>query len=130
MRRLAFKIITVLTACLVGLLLGEIMLRVSGIWVGRHSDTMFTVMDYDGELGWKMKPNVSGTVSYVDVENIPVRGNSLGFWDREFRLEKDPKRRRIVFLGDSFTWGLGVREDERFTNIVEANHSQYESFNF
>ena len=51
---------TVLTA--------ELGLRISNVWIGRHSDTMFTVIDYDEELGWKMKPNVSARIDLVDTE--------------------------------------------------------------
>jgi len=116
--------------CFVSVLLVELVLRVSNVWIGRHSDTMFTVMDYDAVLGWKMKPNISGTIDMVDVEGIPVRSNSLGFWDRDFPIQKTSGRSRILFLGDSFTWGLGVRESERFTNVLAAANPQWEILNF
>ena len=130
MPKLTIRISLVLASCLVGILLAEGALRLTGVWVGRHSDTMFTVIEYDPVLGWKMKPNVQERVSLVDVENIPVRANSQGFWDNEFKLEKDPQRRRIAFLGDSFTWGMGVRENERFSNVLQQSVSQFESLNF
>jgi hypothetical protein len=115
---------------LVGLGLSEAALRFSGIWVGRHTDTMFAVMDYDARLGWKMKPNVREKVSFVDVENIPVRANSLGFWDEEFKSSKNPQKTRVEFLGDSFTWGMGVNEDERFSNQLTTIDPRFESLNF
>jgi hypothetical protein len=115
---------------LVGLLLAEVALRVSGLWVGRHTDTMFTVMDVDAGLGWKMKPNVREKVSFVDVENIDVAANSLGFWDHEFTAEKDPQKTRVGFIGDSFTWGMGVKENERISNQLSAIDPKFDPMNF
>jgi len=91
---------------------------------------MFEVITYDSILGWKMKPGINGKVDLVDVEGIAVRTNSLGFWDREFAHKKPPGRCRIAFLGDSFTWGMGVREEERFTNLLAAANPDWEGFNF
>ena len=34
-------------------------------------------------------------------------------------------------MGDSFTWGIGVEDSDRFTEIVEKNNtSNYEVLNF
>lgn len=130
MKKVLFRALAVVGGCLVSLLLAELVLKVSNIWIGRHSDTMFTVIEYDGILGWKMKPNIHEKVDLVDVEGIPVRSNSEGFWDNEFVLQKPLHRCRIAFLGDSFTWGMGVREEERFTNLVAAANPEWESLNF
>ena len=43
----------------------------------------------------------------------PVRTNGLGFRDREIP-PKSASRYRIVVVGDSFTWGQGIEEPERF----------------
>lgn len=129
-KKAAFRVVAVVAGGLMSLLLAEIALRVSNVWVGRHSDTMFTVIQYDDTLGWKMKPNIRGKVDLVDVEGIPVRSNSAGFWDEEFVPQKPLGRCRIVFLGDSFTWGMGVREEQRFTNLLAAANPEWESLNF
>src|ERR1700752_168260 len=129
-KKLLAKLSILIISVTFALLAAEGVLRISGMWVGRHSDTMFTLMEFDPVLGWKMKPNVEEKVSFVDVENIPVHANSLGFWDREFKLEKDPLKTRIAFLGDSFTWGLGVTETERFSDVLASENSNFESQNF
>lgn len=129
-KRAAFCAIALTAGCLISLMLAEIGLRVSNVWIGRHSDTMFTLIEYDGVLGWKMKPSVNGKVDLVDVENIPVRSNSAGFWDDEFMRQKQLHSTRIAFLGDSFTWGMGVREEERFSNLFMAANPEWESLNF
>ncbi|MDH4161427.1 MAG: hypothetical protein OEW15_01895 [Nitrospirota bacterium] len=49
-----------------------------------------------------------------------IETNSLGFKDR--RVRDVPLRtagRRIVFMGDSFTEGLGIPEDKTFVGLVE-----------
>lgn len=57
------------------------------------------------------------------------RSNSLGFRDRE--LPPKSSRYRIVVVGDSFTWGQGVEEPDRYSNLIEkALGPGYEVFNF
>ncbi|MBI3317979.1 MAG: SGNH/GDSL hydrolase family protein [Candidatus Omnitrophica bacterium] len=112
------------------LLVGELALRVFNLWSGRYSDTMFAVMEHDDVLGWKMKPGIRKAIDLGDVRGIPVRSNSLGFWDEEFPLEKPVHRCRVAFLGDSFTWGGGVRQEERFTDLLKSAMPEWEVLNF
>ena len=56
--------------------------------------------------------------------------NSLGFREREIG-PKDPARYRIAIIGDSYTWGQGLEERERFSNLLEEFlGSGYEVLNF
>src|SRR5919198_190297 len=58
------------------------------------------------------------------------RSNSLGFRDREVP-PKSPDRYRVAVIGDSFAWGQGVEERERFSNLLEEFLGpRYEVFNF
>jgi len=57
----------------------------------------------DPLLMWSPQPNFQGT--FFD---SPVRINSLGFRDQEYALNKDKNTFRVVVLGDSTTFGLGV----------------------
>lgn len=125
-----FRCIAIFLSLLGGLLFSELVLRLSPVWVGRHTDTLFKIMEYDPSLGWKLKLRLNKKVDFVDRQNIHVQTNSSGFWDKEFSIQKDPSRCRIAFLGDSFTWGLGVNQRERFTDLLEAKNSQWEAFNF
>jgi lysophospholipase L1-like esterase len=56
--------------------------------------------------------------------------NSLGF--REGPIgPKDPNLFRIAVIGDSFAWGQGVQEHERFSNLLDAQLGpRYEVLNF
>jgi lysophospholipase L1-like esterase len=50
---------------------------------------------------------------------------------RNFPKDRNPGIYRVAVLGDSYTWGIGVSDAERFTEIVEdlANH-KIEMLNF
>ncbi len=51
----------------------------------------------------------------------PYRTNSLGFRDRApLRVPLVPAGRRIVFMGDSFTEGVGVPYEKTFVGIVDG----------
>ncbi|HZI94602.1 MAG TPA: GDSL-type esterase/lipase family protein, partial [Patescibacteria group bacterium] len=58
-----------------------------------------------------------------------VRINSEGWRDRERSPEKPPGIFRIVVLGDSFTWGHGVEDEEIFTRRLEQKLSGVEVLN-
>jgi len=46
--------------------------------------------------------------------------NSLGYRDHEFNKNKDKKVFRILTLGDSMTWGVGVKDiDNLYTELLE-----------
>lgn len=59
-----------------------------------------------------------------------IRANALGFREREIGA-KPSGRYRIAIVGDSFTWGQGIEERERFSNVLEASLGPpYEVLNF
>jgi hypothetical protein len=75
---------------------------------------------YDAELGWAPAPNSSSVVA--GARTIHVQHNSLGLRDIEFTLDAQPT---ILFLGDSFVWGLDAEADERFTDLLRPRISSY-----
>jgi lysophospholipase L1-like esterase len=69
-------------------------------------------------LGWENKP--SATVDYGEPEfSTVVRHNSLGFRSPEIPPEKPEGVCRIVVLGDSFAYGVGVENEETFSARIE-----------
>jgi len=50
---------------------------------------------------------------------VPVNINSRGFRDREYPVRKPAGTFRIMLLGDSLTFGWGVKEEDRFSNRLE-----------
>jgi lysophospholipase L1-like esterase len=63
-----------------------------------------------------------------------VHNNSWGFRERDFDLNKPVGIYRIAIIGDSFTYGQGVDEEERFSNLLwkrlSRQNGAYEVLNF
>lgn len=68
----------------------------------------------DADLGWILPVNDD---SYTI--DAPVRTNSLGLRDDEIPFEKPPGEVRILSLGDSFTFALGVRFEDLYVQKLE-----------
>lgn len=65
-------------------------------------------------LGWVLPP---GAEAYTI--DAPVRVNALGLRDEELPLEKPPGVSRVLCLGDSFTFALGVRLEDLYVKQLE-----------
>jgi len=60
-----------------------------------------------------------------------VRTNSSGFREREFSAAKPAGVYRIAVVGDSFTYGNGVRQEDRYSDLLQARlPSNFEVLNF
>ena len=58
----------------------------------------------------------------TNARTIHVHHNSLGLRDEEFTLDAKPT---IMFLGDSFVWGLDAEAGERFTELLKPRIPEY-----
>jgi hypothetical protein len=113
----------------VALLLGELLLAIAGAFpprpitqVGEHPDHDRRNFVSDPELGWRMRPGVSFVWKTEGVP-FPIAAGPDGFRvDGESgEAAADPAPlRRIAFLGDSFTFGTGVRYAETFAARTAA----------
>ncbi len=75
---------------------------------------------YDA-YGYRLWPSRHTTYDYPmdNPRHLHVTSNSDGFRSaREFN-ERVDGRRRVLVVGDSFVFGDGVEEDERFTDVLE-----------
>ena len=66
----------------------------------------------DPLLGYRLKPN---SIGYFQ-NGIPARANSNGH--RDYEINKQAQF-RILVLGDSFTVGAGVLQDDAYPQILE-----------
>lgn len=89
-------------------------------WVARQRDQKglsYALDDWSSTRGWTLKPNL---------RDVPFRGevvnsNSKGIRGRaEFAYEKPPGVTRIVVLGDSFTFGEEVGDDETYAHHLQT----------
>jgi hypothetical protein len=53
-----------------------------------------------------------------------VRWNGLGFRERDFVTPKPPDTFRVMVLGDSLTWGVGLAEEQRYSRLLEQQLQQ------
>jgi hypothetical protein len=71
--------------------------------------------------GYALRPSRTAEYLYPEEEprrRITVVSNRDGFRSRR-ELEEPDDRPRVVVLGDSFVFGEGVAEEERFTDVLE-----------
>jgi hypothetical protein len=110
-------VVTLLT--LVGL---EIFLRVADFRELRETLSELTLgVDYDVDLGWAPKPGSTGTIQ--SFRTTHYKHNSLGLRDEEFVPDARPT---ILFVGDSFVWGLDSEADERFSDLLKRKLPNYQ----
>jgi len=95
-------------------------------WVSIYQDNV-KGWQYDEQLGWKGRPNVSAQIEHPEF-SITLETNSKGFRDKEYSYERNDKK-RVLVLGDSYTWGYGVENGERFTDYLEEMMPQWEVIN-
>ncbi len=83
--------------------------------------------------GYRMIPSLRTTYPYPHnsphPRTVSLAANRDGFRDSRELDEPDP-RPRMLFLGDSFLFGDGVEESERFTNVLEKMEPSWRMDNF
>lgn len=112
---------TSLAITLVTLAALEIVLRIADFRELRETLTERSLAyDYDPELGWMPQPGSAATIETF--RTTRYRHNSLGLRDDEFKLDGKPT---IMFLGDSFVWGLDSEAEERFSDHLKPRIADY-----
>jgi lysophospholipase L1-like esterase len=99
----------------VTLLLGEILLRLLGLGHPYYSAPELYRPSEDPRILFEPRPSFDGFS-----EGTWVQTNTRGLRERELSTEKPPGVTRLLFLGDSVTFGAGVRDDESFPRLLEA----------
>jgi hypothetical protein len=74
---------------------------------------------YDRTKGWFHFPNGSGQTYLGGPDRGIVRLNSLGLRGKEVALVKPQEVQRVLVVGDSYVFGLGVDEEHSFTTHLE-----------
>ena len=106
-------------------LLCEAVLRIAGFVGHDDADFRFIVRRVDNDLlcpdvvedrtlFWKLRPSAT-----LDLDGTPVRSNSLGFRTPEVRTNPAQDNFRIVYLGDSTTFGWRVPEHDRYSDVLQ-----------
>ena len=73
----------------------------------------------DSTLGWIGRPEYRGRFRSQDFD-VVIEHDAQGFRRATFDTDKlAESTRRIALLGDSFTWGWGVENNELFANLLQ-----------
>lgn len=103
----------------------EIALRLADLRVLRQDPSERSLSyDYDAELGWAPVPNSVSTVTTA--RTIHAKHNSLGFRDIEYQADGRPL---VLFVGDSFVWGVDAEASERFTDLLREQMPRHAILN-
>jgi len=81
----------------------------------------------DPDIGWKLIPHTATEDKTTDF-TVTYHTNGQGFRGSK-DLTPDPSR-RIAFLGDSFTFGIGVADDETFPSLLAGRLELAQCCNF
>ena len=90
-------------------------------WVKRHAaggrEAFYGFDRFDASTGWRSRSNIRGMRVFGD---RILNTNGLGFrGTRDFAYAKTPGKTRILILGDSFTFGDDVSDDETYSYFLE-----------
>ncbi|MFQ5455071.1 MAG: SGNH/GDSL hydrolase family protein [Nitrospirota bacterium] len=142
MKRLIQNLLLILSGSLIGLLLIEIILSLLDIPVFHNAHNTFPSQQFlfrmleNGKYYYTYIPSSnikfiydSNPRGYFDSKNVVThKTNSLGFRGKEYSMKKTPDTIRIVFLGDSFTFGEGVKDNDIFSKrLVELLNEKYKT---
>lgn len=78
---------------------------------------------YHPILGWSQTPNFRDDY-YVENKLVHVEFNSKGFRDVEHAVQKPPRTRRIVVIGDSLCEAVQVNLKQTFFKLLEKRLNQ------
>ena len=90
-------------------------------WVREHQKsgtaTYYAFDMYDASKGWIPKPNLKNIKAF---DNKILNTNSKGLrGKKDFSYAKDKEKFRILILGDSFTFGDEVSDDETYAHYLQ-----------
>lgn len=81
-------------------------------------------------LGWWHLPNLYARLSLGGTYHV-LQTNAAGMRSsRNYARNTPAGRKRVAFLGDSYTAGDGVSNNQRFTDLLEARFPNLDALNF
>ena len=120
-QQIVARLLALVLATLLALGLAELFLRLYDrpleySWYPRYA------LVPDPFTGSRFAPNLRLRLSYSNAEGRRFRfsTNAMGFRSRALPWLKSPGAFRVLFVGDSFTEGFGVHDDETFPHYFEA----------
>lgn len=126
-RKLLFGLVALTLAVLIAGGIVEVFLRLVWTPPSFRSDRPFGA---HGVYGMAPLPSVSGRLVKWEYDHPFVHNAQRLRAKREFTAElPDARDSRVLFLGDSFTYGLGSGDDETFVHLVDEALERTEVIN-
>src|SRR6185295_9147020 len=127
LKLIAVNVLVFITAALVLEGLASTVFVLNRLWkTAPLAERLYT--KYDSDLGWTNVPNA--VVRNLFGPGIDVVINSQGFRnDQEFSVAQPPGRIRMLCVGDSYTFGYGVNEDQGWCHKLTALEPRLEPVN-
>lgn len=121
------SVIVVVSSLSFGILLFENILSWYSTSIAQSSKMDSGLMGYHYKLGWSLSPSWSGHHEHHDFE-VMYSTNRDGLRFQPDFL--DTKAKKVAVLGDSFTFGYGVNDNETFTNKLNDLNHNYSFLNY
>jgi hypothetical protein len=126
-KRWLFGIITTLLVSIVTFSIAEVAVRLLLAKPAKQSSSDNSAtqtstepsVEYHDTLGWFIKPLTERREQSPEFD-VTVRTNSHGLRaDKDYSYEKAHGKKRVLVIGDSFTFGKGVENDETYPAFLE-----------
>jgi hypothetical protein len=125
-RNRVFLAITLVGTFLVCLLIIEVAIRILDPQSDlRRKDLFF---QYEPFIGFEGIPNKKGAFANSSFKTTVIHNNE-GFRDVDHDKKNTQNRFRMITLGDSFTWGHGVENDQIYMKVLEGYDPNIETIN-
>ena len=133
LKYLLVRLLAILIIFIVILAIGEVFIRIY-----LHYNTAYDIemtkyaMNLKEDSGNKLIGHVHRPNKSMKLMDVMVDINSDSLRDKEYPVSKGDQY-RIIFLGDSLTFGWGVKEEETFATLIEEDlnsHMPTEVLNF
>ena len=115
-KRLLFIVLIVGTILLAGLTIGEVFLRYRQRQIKQSKVMDDNLFLYNRLLGWELSRNWQGRHREFDYDVI-YSTNQHGYRGR-FTFQSPNESKRYAVLGDSFTFGFGVNDEDTFVRLL------------
>jgi lysophospholipase L1-like esterase len=102
-----------LLAFSLAIVFGSLELGLRLFWDGFYLKPQEPYTELDPVRGWRNRSEVSVVFAAPEFGTV-VSNNAWGYRSAPVELARSPGRPRVVLLGDSFTYGHGVEDDETF----------------
>ncbi|MEN6437631.1 MAG: GDSL-type esterase/lipase family protein [Syntrophobacter sp.] len=122
MKKIIFAVLAVCLSLCVSFTLMEIILRIIG-YKPAYVNPLPAFHKGDPLLGWVGVPSFGARFKRGDFD-VMIQMDAGGFRKSECAIRPEAGARKVLFLGDSFTWGWGVEQGKVFTDVLQGEMGQ------